>query len=141
MAKTLLQMQSDKQSLKSRFIAYKDVEPKLDMKLEEVKRLVLDIALTIAVHPIALGVKNEASGQISVPNGVRIDATIVFDIFAYIDSEGTQKGRKVLKIKPGLRTIPEPVLGLKLVFTEHKTRRLDAVLVMEHRNLSEVLLG
>lgn len=54
-AKTLIAMQVDEQALKGRFIAYKDVSPKHGQSLIYTRRLIIDLALTIKVHPIALG--------------------------------------------------------------------------------------
>ena len=54
-AKTLIEMQVDEQSLRGRFIAHKDVNPKHGRSLVYVRRLIVDLALTIQVHPIALG--------------------------------------------------------------------------------------
>ena len=54
-AKTLIGMQVEEQALRGRFIAYKDVNPKHGRSLVYVRRLIVDLALTIKVHPIALG--------------------------------------------------------------------------------------
>ena len=54
-AETLIAMQVDEQALKGRFIAYKDVSPKHGKSLIYTRRLIIDLALTINVHPIALG--------------------------------------------------------------------------------------
>ena len=54
-AKTLIAMQLEEQALRGRFIAYKDANPKHDQSLVHVRRLIVDLALTIRVHPIALG--------------------------------------------------------------------------------------
>ena len=56
-------MQVDEQALKGRFIAYKDVKPELKMSLTYIRRLIMDLCLTIEVHPIALGIKSEVSVQ------------------------------------------------------------------------------
>ena len=157
-------MQVKKQAFKSRFIAYKDVslsssleevesvwklirtqvEPSLGMKLQSVKRLMLDLALTIKVHPIALGVKGEASGQVSVPRNCKIQATCVANVFDYNDRHKNpgKDFRSGARMTTGLHSIPEPVLSLKVTMsTQTKPPgRIDAVLVVEHRNLSELLL-
>ena len=159
-AKTLLTMQIEKQALKSRFIAYKDVsqpflkkctqgltdcvqvEPRLGMRLERVKRLMLDLALTLKVHPIALGIKAEASGQVSVPKNVRIEATCITNVFHYNDraKRPDREYMNVARLGAGIHVIPEPVLDLKVVITAQTPGRIDAVVVVEHRNLSDVLL-
>ena len=54
-AETLIAMLVDEQALKGRFIAYKDVSPKHGQSLGYIRRLIVDLALTIKVHPIALG--------------------------------------------------------------------------------------
>ena len=114
------------------------------MTLERVKRLMLDMALTIQVHPIALGVKGEASGQVSVPLNCKIQATCIANVLDYNDRH-KHPGKDFLngaRMTAGLHSIPEPILSLKVTkSTQTKPPgQIDAVLVVEHRNLSEVLL-
>ena len=116
----------------------------MDMRLERVKRLILDLTLTIGVHPVALGVKAEPSGQVSIPTSCRIEAELVTNVFSYINREKTpgQEYRREERMKAGVHTIPEPVLSLKVKMTMNvdPPGRVDAVIVVEHRNLSEILL-
>lgn len=61
------------------------VSPKLGMKLDRLKRLMLDLALTLKIHPIALGIKGEASGQIHIPKHVRLETKLITNVFYYLD--------------------------------------------------------
>ena len=45
------------------------------MSLEQVKRILTDLALTIKVHPLALGVLAENKVKSHLPEGIFIDAT------------------------------------------------------------------
>jgi len=63
------------------------VSPKLGMKLDRLKRLMLDLALTLKVHPIALGIKGEPSGQIHIPKHVRLESSLITNVSHYNDRE------------------------------------------------------
>ena len=113
------------------------------MKLDRVKELLLDLALTIQVHPIALGIKAEATGQIFIPQQCRIEATQATNVFDYNnrDKELGREHTRVKKLSAGLHTIPERVLSLKVKtgILGHEGR-VDAVMVVEHRSLAEFQL-
>ncbi|KAG7009733.1 hypothetical protein G7Y79_00001g000050 [Physcia stellaris] len=142
-ARTLMEMQLEQQALKSRFIAYKDVEPSVGMKLDKTKRLTLDLALTVKIHPIALGIKREVSSQVSVPANIEIESRCITDIFQYNDrikrSIPEDEYSRMNKLTFGTRPVPEVIIDLR-VTKPHKKSKVDAVLVTEHRNLDEVLL-
>ena len=115
------------------------------MSLDQVKRIRTDLALTIKVHPLALGVLAEDKGKFHLPERVFIDATIIPNIIAYHKSDGkgsseaklTQK--KTYKHEEGTATpIPQLVEKLKVrIQGKHSVR---AVIITEHGNLSSLLM-
>ncbi|KAL8792378.1 MAG: hypothetical protein Q9195_004991 [Heterodermia aff. obscurata] len=142
-AETLIAMQVDEQALKGRFIACKDVSPKHGQSLVYIRRLIIDLALTIQVHPIALGVKGEGSGQVFIPHNVHIECTVVTNTFAYNERDespenNSKKWRKTKDLRDGSHSIPEPVLSLQVRIGK-SGGRVDAVIVVEHRNVLEVM--
>ncbi|KAL8731919.1 MAG: hypothetical protein Q9181_004130 [Wetmoreana brouardii] len=144
LAKTFVGMQSQSYPLKARFIAYKDVQPKYSMSLVKARRLMLDLALTINVHPSALGIIGEEDGQVSVLKLVTIEVTRVTNAIAYNDrdKDPNQDFKTVAKLTPGIYKIPDLVLSLQVATRKQRkvAGKIDAVVVVEHRNLSEVLL-
>ena len=102
----------------------------------------MDLALTIKVHPIALGIRAESTGRIHVPENVHLDVSVVTNTFAYNDRSSSDKDRWCEKktLAPGFRDIPEPIHGLKLRVGLKNPNRLDAVLVTEHKNLDTVFV-
>ncbi|KAL8662402.1 MAG: hypothetical protein Q9202_004723 [Teloschistes flavicans] len=139
---TLYNMQVDGQSFSSRFIEYKDVDPELGETLPTVKRKVLDIALTTSNHPVALGVKYTESGRINIPEGSTIDVTVITNIFKF--NNRYQPSRTIskecsqtIKLSAGDRVIPNQVYSLKVKIATG--RRIDAVIVVEHRNVAGVI--
>lgn len=70
-----------------------------------------------------------------------MDITYIQDIFAYLDRHeptANTRYRKILTLTSGLHDIPEPVSEVRIFIPP--PGRVDAVLVMEHRNLGEVIL-
>ena len=82
------------------------------------------------------------SGQVYVPRDVILELREVTDTFEYNKRDRTElwnaKWCKNTKLAEGLQDIPEPVLDMKVVISRNK--RLDAVVVVEHRNLEVVLI-
>lgn len=113
------------------------------MKLDKTKRLTLDLALTVKIHPIALGIKREVSSQVSVPAYIEIESRCITDIFRYNDrmkrSIPEDQYSRMNKLTFGTRPVPEAIIDIR-VTKPHKKSKVDAVLVTEHRNLDEVLL-
>lgn len=118
------------------------VEPRFNLKLEQIKRIMLDLALTLKIHPIALGVKGEPSGQVFVPDGVFVHATRIVNIFDYNnrDRSASIKNASFARLEKltGLNSIPDPGSELRLVI--QPKQQLDAVIVVEHRNLDEIVV-
>lgn len=139
-ATLLNDMAVSKQALKTRFIQYREADP--HAKLEVVKRIMYDIALTLQVHPTALGIQQQESGIIRLPHSIGVDNVIVNDVFRYIDRQRTGVVKKDLV--PGTKAarqngefaIPSPVLDINLKMAGGK---IDAVVVVEHKNLSNML--
>ena len=84
-------------------------------------------------------IKGEASGQVWIPADVHIQYTKVMNTFLYNQRSSADNSAwsKVLNLGPGLNVIPEPVLELQVKIG--KKARVDAVVVVEHRNVLEVM--
>ena len=112
------------------------------MTMAQTRRILYDLALTIEVHPIALGVIPESNGQVTLPELVGIEATIVEDIIRY-HQEDTKEGEFTQKrvFQPNQTAdIPPLLRNLKVVGKGTKGKgKLRAVVVVEHRNLKMVL--
>ncbi|KAL8941395.1 MAG: hypothetical protein Q9216_002273 [Gyalolechia sp. 2 TL-2023] len=158
-ATLLNDMAVDMQPLKTRFIQYRQVgmirpnqltilnvdqqQAQPHEKLEIVKRIIYDLAMTLQIHPTAFGIQQEESGTFKTPFGVSLDNEIVTDIFAYNNRQRTVFKKKP-KASPGTRqlrlhgveSIPCLVLNVNVKMVEG---RVDAVVVVEHRNLSNIL--
>lgn len=103
----------------------------------------MDVALTLNIHPAAFGVQHEDSGKIMTPEGVALENTIVTDIFTY---EDRQRSGKAPKTMPGT-TRPRmhgehsiPFLALDVNVKKESSAQIDAVVVVEHLNLSKLAL-
>ncbi|KAL9595376.1 MAG: hypothetical protein Q9219_006478 [cf. Caloplaca sp. 3 TL-2023] len=139
----LYNMQVDKQALKSRFIQYRDVEPENQESLPAVKSKTLDVALTIGSHPASLGIMYEANGKIHIPQGVTIEITRVNDVFKYNNRDRGKDptgGCQTVKMPFGEHTIPRSVLGLKVQYPTNVGININAVVVVEHRNLAGIII-
>ena len=101
----------------------------------------MDLALTVKIHPIAFGVRQEDSGKVRTPHGVSLESTVVEDIFEYLDRRRTGVQPKVLpgtKLERlhGNQAVPPLILSMQVKL--EKSARVDAVIVVEHQNLSEL---
>ena len=88
---TLIGMQVDEQALKGRLIAYKDVDPNDEKSLAYIRRLIIDLALSIKVHPIALGLKGQTTGEILVPAYAVVEVILVNGIFEFNKRDRVRK--------------------------------------------------
>ena len=110
------------------------------MSMAQTRRILYDLALTIEVHPMALGVIPESNGQVTMPEQVGIEATIVKDIIRYHQEDkkdGEFVGKKVFE-PSRTEYIPPLLRDLKIV-GKGKQAKPRAVVVVEHRNLKMVL--
>ncbi|KAL8735434.1 MAG: hypothetical protein Q9166_000980 [cf. Caloplaca sp. 2 TL-2023] len=135
-ATLLHDMVARREELKMRFIQYR--EAGAHERLDMVKEKMIDIALTLGMHPTSLGVKQQDSGMIILPDGVSLDNTVVTDMFGYLDRarSGGPKvtpGTQSIRIH-GEKPIPHRVLDVNV--KRQSTARIDAVVVVEHRNVS-----
>lgn len=111
------------------------------MTLDQVKRILTDLALSIKVHPLALGVLTEDKGKFHLPEGIFIDATIISNIIAHNKANGSAEfaKKKVFKHEQGTATtIPQLVEKLKVRILNKRSVR--AVIITEHANLSSLLM-
>ncbi|KAI4113262.1 MAG: hypothetical protein LQ345_005715 [Seirophora villosa] len=139
---TLLQdMVVRRDSQKMRFIQYREAGK--HERLDIVKRKVMDVALTLGIHPAAFGVQQEDSGKITTPEGVTLENTTVTDIFSYEDRQRSGKAPKSLPGTTQRRMHGEhsiPLLVLDVNVKRQSSARIDAVVVVEHQNLSKLAL-
>ena len=111
------------------------------MALSQVKKILTDLALTIKVHPLALGVLAEVRGTFYLPEGILIDATIISNIIAYHKTDRSKEfaKTKTFKHEQGVATtIPQLVEKLEVRF--QRKRNVRAVILTEHANLSSLLM-
>lgn len=113
------------------------------MTMTQVRKNIKDLAVTIGVHPWALGIKPEGTGQISVPRGVTITIKLVENMRLYRDRNVLGgKPRDYLKdtsvrLQSGATAIPPFIESITVAVKKESPVR--AVLVIEHRNLKELM--
>lgn len=143
--RTLQSMMVNQQQVKMRAIQYKHADPTArsnSWALRQVKQRVEDLALSLGVHPAAFGVLQEDSGTVHIPERIKIEIVKITDIHLYNNRDRTKKWldrsfaiRSVLQL--GEPQIPQLVESLALRF--ERGHRVDAVVVLEHRNVTEIL--
>ena len=105
------------------------------MTMAQTRRILYDLALTIEVHPIALGVIPESNGQVTMPEKVGIEAAIVTDIIRYHQEDTKEKdfiGKRVFQPSQ-TSDIPPLIRNLKVVGKRTRgEKKLRAVVVVEH---------
>ncbi|KAL8655774.1 MAG: hypothetical protein Q9210_000662 [Variospora velana] len=141
-ATTLYNMQVDRQALNSRFLEYKEIDPEMQGNLPVVKRKTLDLALTIGAHPAALGIVYEEIGKVHLPQKVTVETLRVTDVFAFNNrdkSAAPQDGCTSTKLSPGENAIPRSVVKLRVNISLAFGAVLSAVIVVEHRNLEDMI--
>ena len=111
------------------------------MNLSLVKKILTDLALTIKVHPLALGVLAEDRGRFYLPDGILIDATIISNVISYHRTDRSNKfaKTKTFKHEQGVSTVI-PQLAEKLKVRFQRKRIVRAVILTEHANLSSLLM-
>ncbi|ERF73418.1 hypothetical protein EPUS_04041 [Endocarpon pusillum Z07020] len=87
------------------------------------RKILIDLALTIGIHPAALGSIAAAGGKIMTPRKMDLKLVVVSDILQWLT----------------LRNEPDP--GKEFRLSEVFRVSIDAVVVAEHRNLQKVLLS
>ena len=112
------------------------------MTLDQVKRILTDLALTIKVHPLALGVLSEDRGKFYLPEGIFIDATVISNVIAMHQTNRSTEvaKKKTFKHEQGTAAnIPQLVEKLKVRIQNKRSVR--AVIITEHANLSSLLMN
>ncbi|KAL8682527.1 MAG: hypothetical protein Q9186_001474 [Xanthomendoza sp. 1 TL-2023] len=125
------------ETLKMRFIQYREAGRHKDLSL--VKKKVVDVALTLNIHPAAFGIQQQGDGTINTPQGVTLENTRVSNIFEWEDrrrTAGDKAGTQKMALNGIDVVIPSLVLDIKVKI--QSGTRIDAVIVTEHRNLSEL---
>lgn len=111
--------------------------------MTQVRKNIKDLAVTVGVHPWALGIKPEGNGQISVPRGVTITIKQVENMRLYRD--GNALGRKPrdslretsIRMQNGAMAIPPLIESITVAVNARAPVR--AVLVIEHQNLKQLM--
>ena len=139
-AKTLAEAQMTMQPLRSRFYTYRSGLSQYRLSSELVQRYLHDIALTIRVHPWALGIKPNSDGAVYVPPRVWIRVNLSVNIMRY-NRNGTREERrqsqKMATLTPGVHPTEAMIHDLKV--KKEKTVEIRAVIVTEHKNLDELI--
>ncbi len=108
--------------------------------MEQVKNTVENLALSIGVHPWAFGVRPEGTGQLVLPPGILIDATVVENMFAFrSDSAGATKVYYWNCGHASFITIPAFVRSINVRVNRTAPSAIRAVVVVEHRNLKTLM--
>lgn len=105
--------------------------------LDQVKRILIDLTLTIRVQPLALSVLAEDRGKFYLPGGILVDAKIISNVIAHHRTNGSAQfaKKKVFKHKQDTATaILQLVEKLKVRFQNKRSVR--AIIITEHGNLS-----
>jgi hypothetical protein len=114
-----------------------------NLKSHEALEILMDIALTIQVHPIALGVCSAGTGEFVLPGGHFLIMSVCENVFDYNDSGDSRAGLRKYK-NDSNRTWPIPpmVHSLKLCRASgwQSSDQVHAVVVIEHRNLGNKML-
>ncbi|KAL8691866.1 MAG: hypothetical protein Q9224_004081, partial [Gallowayella concinna] len=107
--------------------------------LSIIKKKVVDVALTLNIHPAAFGIQQQGDGTINTPQGVTLETSLVSDIFQWENrrrTAGDKAGTQKMSLNGIDVVIPSLVLDIKVKI--QSGTRIDAVIVTEHRNLSEL---
>ncbi|KAL8804042.1 MAG: hypothetical protein Q9182_002833, partial [Xanthomendoza sp. 2 TL-2023] len=140
-ATLLHNMIANRETLKMRFIQYREAGHRENLSL--VKQKVVDVALTLQIHPAAFGIQRQGDGTINTPKGVVVETTLVSDIFEWEDRQRsgqgwTQSTRGTKKIGLSGIDVVIPSLVLDIKIKVQSFARIDAVIVTEHRSLSQL---
>ncbi|KAI9741407.1 MAG: hypothetical protein M1834_003124 [Cirrosporium novae-zelandiae] len=103
---------------------------------ERANKLLKDIAITIGVHPISLGVIPESQGEVSIPSGWKLAAMTISNVFEYSAREG---GGTRVETLTERRQIPMPTISTTLRRAKGYRGPIVAVVVVEHRNIKQGL--
>ena len=112
--------------------------------MTQVRKNIKDLAVTIGVHPWALGVIPEGNGKISVPREVSITINVVENMRLYRDRNvvgGTPTDHLLqktsIRIQAGAVVIPPLIESITVAVNARAPVR--AVLVIEHQNLKQLM--
>ena len=136
----LVEMQTELQPLQQRFFSYKAGMRRHNMTGVMIQRLTLDIALTIGVHPWALGVEPDATGKVWIPKDIVLNVNVVSNIIKYRQAKnkaGRQALMELKKYKNGTHTIDSMIHSL--TYHAANKRKIQAVVVVEHKNMEKLM--
>ncbi|KAL8905641.1 MAG: hypothetical protein Q9207_002514 [Kuettlingeria erythrocarpa] len=135
-------MQVVSQQLDFRSIGYEAIDPEAQESLAVVKRITLDLAITIGTHLTALGIMYEENGEMLLPQGNTIKITSVHDVFQFNNRDRAKVSRAGCidsTLEPGENFIIRSVVELHVKFVESSGPAVNAVVVVEHQNLAGLL--
>ena len=101
-----------------------------------------DLALTIGVHPAALGISPASTGECFLPKGYFLQVTTCTNVFEYNRDRHLQQNSGLRTAKKFDSYSIDPMIhSLKLRHdkTFSEAHRIRAVVVIEHRNLRETM--
>ena len=106
--------------------------------MSQVHEAILDLALTIDMHPLCFGLVPECSGQVALPVGVSMKYTLVDNIRAWTDEEKVRaNAEKTRTLSPGQTGWIYPLM--KQLEIRYDGQEQIRVVVIEHRCLKKVL--
>ena len=110
------------------------------MTLDHAKRILTDLALTIKVHPLALGVLLEDKSKFHLPEGNLVDATLVSNVISSSRTNRSTQFARMKTLRDGQGTPSDiPQLVEKLEVRSQSKPSVRAVVITEHANLSSLL--
>ena len=134
MATYVVSLLMQKQQVKMRFLEYKQLKPDDGMTLAQARSILSDLAVTIGVHPLALGAVPEGTGKIKLPLSASMSCTMVTNV----SSQQAEGNENVVKLAAGSTNTIEPCMKTLKVL-KVKKRVIQAVVVVEHRNITPFL--
>ena len=109
----------------------------------EALRVFQDLALTLHVHPTALGIYSASTGEYVVPKGYKLRVTLCNNVFEYNSHRHTRPEAGLTTVtRSGSCKIDSMIHSMRLVADMEwdKENKIRAVIVIEHRNLTDMML-
>ncbi|KAG8531270.1 uncharacterized protein KY384_004628 [Bacidia gigantensis] len=126
------------QAAMSHLFQYKQLTSDPRLSAAQVKKTYLDLALTIGVHPWALGVIPENNGKVHLPKRLTIEYTVVKNIIRWSRGSEQSTFEKRTRLEDD-QTLEIPPLIKDLTVVKGKGTKPVAVIVVEHQILRTVI--
>ena len=108
----------------------------------EALRVFQDLALTLHIHPTALGIYSASTGEYVVPRGYKLRVTLCNNVFEYNNHRHTRPEAGLTTVnRAGACKIDNMIHSMRLVADMEwdKENKIRAVIVIEHRNLTDMM--